>query len=339
MMRQEVVERRKWLRDADFLDLLGIANLIPGPSSTELALFIGHKLRGQRGLLVAGICFIFPAASLVLVLAWLYQTYGMLPAVAGILRGVKPVVVAIVLEALRGLAQTSLRSLSMTMVAAMAFILAAVGMHPLLILVLCGAIVVVTRLSQPPVRLAASLLPWLSASAPGQVSLAGLFGVFLKLGGIVFGSGYVLLAFLQSDLVDNRHWLTSRQLLDAVAVGQVTPGPVFTTATFIGYLLGGVPGAVVATIGIFLPGFILTALGGIIVTRIRKSAVAGAFLDGVTVGSLALIAWVLVVLGRTTLTNPISLGIAVASFVLLVRFRANAALLVAGAGLLGAFTH
>ncbi len=339
MMRQEVVERRKWLRDAEFLDLLGAANLIPGPSSTELALFIGFKLRGWRGLLLAGLCFIVPAALLVLLLAWVYQSYGMLPRVAGVLRGVKPVVVAIVLEALRGLAQTSLRSLSMGMVAVLAFVLSAVGMHPLLILILCGAVVVVSRLSQPPVRLAASFLPWIGIGAAGQVTLAGLFGVFFKLGAIVFGSGYVLLAFLQSDLVDNRHWLTSKQLLDAVAVGQVTPGPVFTTATFIGYLIGGLPGAVLATIGIFLPGFILVALSGPIVSRIRRSAIAASFLDGVTIASLALIAWVLVILGRTTLTNPMSVGIAVASFVLLTRFRANAAFLVAAAGLIGAFTH
>lgn len=338
IMRQEVVNTRKWLRDAEFLDLLGAANLIPGPSSTELALFIGYKLRGWRGLLLAGICFILPAAAIVLVLAWLYRTYGGLPAVDGILRGVKPVVIAIVLEALRGLAQTSLRSLPMAMVAAAGFALAAIGMHPLLILVLCGAIVVVTRLSQPPVRLA-SWLPWLTATSATQVSLVGLFGVFLKVGAIVFGSGYVLLAFLQADLVDERHWLTSRQLLDAVAVGQVTPGPVFTTATFIGYLIAGFPGAVIATVAIFLPGFVLVAASGPLIERVRNSAVAAAFMDGVTVGSLALIAWVLIVLGRTTLTNPVSLGIALASFVLLTRFRANAALLVAGAGFLGAFTH
>ena len=218
-----------------------------------------------------------------------------------------------------------------------AFVLAALGMHQLLILVLCGAVVVLLRLSQP----AGLWVPLFGAGATtgGSVSLLGLFSVFLKIGAIVFGSGYVLLAFLQADLVDSRHWLTSKQLLDAVAVGQVTPGPVFTTATFIGFLLAGTPGAIVATIAIFLPGFVLVAISGPYIVRIRKSPTASAFLDGVTVASIALIAWVLIVLGRATLVDPVSIGIAVASFVLMVRFGVNAAWLIVGAGVLGAFTH
>lgn len=340
MMRQEVVERRKWLSDAEFLDLLGAANLIPGPSSTELAIHIGFRLGGWRGLLLAGACFILPAAILVGFLAWLYQKYQTLPQVAAVMRGVKPVVVAIILQAVRGLAQSSLRTIAMMAVALAAFALAAAGMHQLLILVLCGVAVVVLRLAQPPVRRAAALLPFSVASgAAAPVTLLGIFGVFLKVGATVFGSGYVLLAFLQSDLVDNLHWLTSRQLLDAVAVGQITPGPVFTTATFIGFLLGGPSGAVIATIAIFLPGFVLVAASGPLIPRIRKSPVASAFLDGVTVASIALIAWVLIVLGRATLVDAVSIGIALVSFVLLTRFRVNAAWLIAGAGLLGAFTQ
>lgn len=337
MMRQEVVARRRWMSDAEFLDLLGAANLIPGPSSTELAIHIGLRLGGWRGLLLAGACFILPAAFLVGFLAWVYQRYGALPQVASVMRGVKPVVVAIVLQAVRGLAVASLKTYSMMAVALAAFVLAALGMHQLLILVLCGAVVVLLRLSQP----AGLWVPLFGAGATtgGSVSLLGLFSVFLKIGAIVFGSGYVLLAFLQADLVDSRHWLTSKQLLDAVAVGQVTPGPVFTTATFIGFLLAGTPGAIVATIAIFLPGFVLVAISGPYIVRIRKSPTASAFLDGVTVASIALIAWVLIVLGRATLVDPVSIGIAVASFVLMVRFGVNAAWLIVGAGVLGAFTH
>lgn len=340
IMRQEVVARRHWLSDAEFLDLLGAANLIPGPTSTELALHIGFRLGGLLGLLLAGGCFILPSAILVCFLAWLYQTYGTLPQVSAVMRGVKPVVVAIVLDAVRGLAQKSLRSLPMLIVAVVAFVLAAAGMHQLLILVLCGAVVVVLRIGRGTAQVASSFMPVsLLAGGASQVGLLGLFGVFLKIGATVFGSGYVLLAFLQSDLVDHLHWLTSKQLLDAVAVGQITPGPVFTTATFIGFLLAGLNGAVVATIAIFLPGFVLAAASGPLIPRIRKSPIAGAFLDGVTVASIALIGWVLIVLGRATLVDPISVGIAVASFVMLIRFRVNAAWLLAGAALLGAFTR
>jgi len=331
MMRQEVVERRQWLTDAEFLDLLGAANLIPGPSSTELAIHIGYRMAGWRGLLLAGVCFVMPAALMVTALAWVYQTYGSLPQAEAMMRGVKPVVVAIVLQAVRGLAGTSLRTVPMMLIAAGAFVLSALDMHPLLILLLSGAVSVLLRNG----RLWSAWVPIFSAGA-GSVSVLGIFGVFLKIGALVFGSGYVLLAFLQNELVDGRHWLTTKQLLDAVAVGQVTPGPVFTTATFIGFLLAGPQGAVAATVGIFLPGFVLVAASGPLVPRIRKSPIASAFLDGVNAGSIALIGWVLVVLGRASLTDPMSAGIAVVSFVLLIRFRFNAALLILGAGILGA---
>jgi chromate transporter len=331
MMRQEVVETRHWLTDAEFLDLLGAANLIPGPSSTELAIHIGYRLCGWRGLVLAGLCFICPAALLVGFIAWIYQTYGTMPQVASVMQGVKPVVVAIVLQALRGLAATSLRNLPMMAIAASAFLLSVFGMHPLLILLLSGAAALLLRTGTPSL----SWIPFISGGAAASVSLLGVFGLFLKMGSVVFGSGYVLLAFLQSDLVDNLHWLTTKQLLDAVAIGQVTPGPVFTTATFIGFLLAGPQGAIAATIGIFLPGFILVALSGPLIPRIRKSPVAAAFLDGVNAASLALIAWVLVALGRASLTDPLTIGITVVSFVLLIRFRFNAALLILAAGILG----
>ncbi len=330
MMRQEVVERRGWLTDAEFLDLLSASNLIPGPSSTELAIHIGYRLQGWRGLMLAGLCFIVPAALLVGLLGWVYQSYGALPQAISLMRGVTPVVVAIVLQAVRGLAASSLRSVPAMLIALGAFLLSAFGMHPVLVLLLSGATFVLLRTGG-----LAGWIPFLSGGAASTVSLLGIFGVFLKMGSIVFGSGYVLLAFLQSDLVDRLHWLTTQQLLDAVAVGQVTPGPVFTTATFIGYLLAGWKGAVVATVGIFLPGFVLVAVSGPLVARVRKSAAAAAFLDGVNAASLALIAWVLVTLGRASLVDPVSVGVAVVSFVLLIRFRVNAAVLILGGGVLG----
>ena len=341
MMRQEVVERRQWLSDAEFLDLLGASNLIPGPSSTELAIHIGLRLCGWAGLMLAGVCFILPAAILVTFLAYLYQSFHALPQVEGIMFGVKPVVVAIILVALRALAQTSLRTLPSMAIAAVAFLMVALGMHELLVLLLCGGAAIAIKLSKTPQAALTSVIPLWGAVAAGSlipVSLGGLFLIFLKVGATVFGSGYVLLAFLQSDLVQRLHWLTDKQLLDAVAVGQVTPGPVFTTATFIGYILGGIPGAVVATIGIFLPGFVLVAISGPLIPRLRASPLAGAFLDGVTAASIALIAWVLLTLGRAALVNPVAVGLALASFILLTRFKTNASWLVLGGGLVGALT-
>ncbi len=341
MMRQEVVERRHWLSDAEFLDLLGVANLIPGPSSTELAIHIGLRLCGWAGLLLAGVCFILPAAVLVTFIAFLYQRFHALPQVEGIMFGVKPVVVAIILVALRALAQISLRTLPSLAIAAVALLMVALGMHELLVLLLCGGAAMAIKLSKTPKAALTSVIPPWGAGAAGSlipVSLGGLFFIFLKIGATVFGSGYVLLAFLQSDLVQRLHWLTNKQLLDAVAVGQVTPGPVFTTATFIGYLLGGIPGALVATIGIFLPGFLLVAISGPLIPRLRASPLASGFLDGVTAASIALIAWVLLTLGRAALLNPFSAGIALASFILLTRFKTNASWLVLGGGAVGAIT-
>ncbi len=334
MMRQEFVERRKWVSEDDFLDLLGAANLIPGPSSTELAIHLGYKLCGWRGLLMAGACFILPAAILVGLLAWIYREFGALPQTASVMKAIQPVVVAIVLDAVRGLAMKSLRTLPMLLVGVAALLLAALGLHPLVILVGCGVVVMLMRRAG-----VMSLLPVTVGGAATSVSLFGIFSAFLKIGSVVFGSGYVLLAFLQSDLVDDRHWLTTKQLLDAVAVGQVTPGPVFTTATFIGYLLAGIPGAIVATVAIFLPGFVLVALSGPLIPRIRRSKAASAFLDGVTAGSIALIAWVLVTMGRASLVNATSIGLAIASYALLVRFRVNSAWLILGAGLIGLLSH
>jgi len=335
MMRQEVVERRRWLTEVEFLDLLGAANLIPGPSSTELAIHIGLRQCGWTGLLVAGACFILPAACMVTAIAWAYLRYHSLPEVAGLMYGIKPVVVAIVLQALWNLCRTSLKTWLVRLVAIGAMTLTAVGIHELITLLLCGAAVTAVRVPRSPSLWVTGFVAGSALSVVQPVTLSRLFWVFAKIGALVFGSGYVLLAFLQTELVNNLHWLTATQLLDAVAVGQVTPGPVFTTATFIGYLVAGLPGAAVATVAIFLPGWILVALSGPLIPRLRRSRFASAFLDGVTAASIGLIAWALLVLVKAAVIDPLTIAIAAVSGALLFRCRVNAAWLIVGGGIVG----
>ena len=337
MMEDELVRRRQWLSREKFLDLLGASNLIPGPSSSELAIHIGYLLAGWAGLLVAGTCFILPAAMMVTALAWAYVHFAKLYEVSAILYGVKPVVIAVILQALWGLGRTAVKTTFLGVVGMLSVILAFLGLHPLLVLALAGGAACLTSLKT--LRLSVAAVPFATpsaalAGAATSASLGSLFLVFLKVGAVVFGSGYVLLAFLRADLVVHRGWVTDSQLVDAVAVGQVTPGPVFTTATFIGYLLGGIRGAVVATVGIFLPAFVLVAVSGPLVPRIRKSKIAGAFLDGVNVGSLALMAAVTWELGRASLVGAVSVLLTVVSLIALLRFRLNSAWLV----LIGAIT-
>ncbi len=343
IMEDELVRRRQWLSRDKFLDLLGASNLIPGPSSSELAIHIGYLRAGWLGLLVAGSCFILPAAIIVGVLAWFYVRFGRLPAVSAILYGVKPVVIAVILQALWGLGRAAVKTAFLAIVGAVSVVLAFLGIHPLLLLALAGCAVCLRRIGTP--HLSLSELSFSAAPAAGLAGTAGafsfasLFFVFLKLGAVVFGSGYVLLAFLRADLVVHRGWLTDTQLLDAVAVGQVTPGPVFTTATFIGYLLGGTRGAAVATVGIFLPAFLLVAASGPFLPRIRKSKIAGAFLDGVNVASLALMAAVTWQLGRASLVDLVTIVLAVLSLVALWRLRWNSAWLVLIGALAGVLTR
>jgi chromate transporter len=329
MMEEELVRRRRWLSREKFLDLLGASNLIPGPSSTELAIHIGYLRSGGRGLLAAGICFILPATVIVAALAWGYKHFGSLPATASILYGVKPVVIAVIFQALWNLGRTAVKTTFLGFVAAASLVLALAGMHPLLLLLLAGGAACLSglktlRVPTPGAFALGTTGAGIAATAT-SFSLASLFLVFLKVGAAVFGSGYILLAFLRADLVTHRGWLTDAQLVDAVAVGQVTPGPVFTTATFIGYLLGGVRGALVATIGIFLPGFLLVAASGPLVPRIRKSKFAGAFLDGVNTGSLALMAIVTWQLCRASLVDVLTIVLAAASVLALLRWRINSA--------------
>lgn len=345
MMEDEVVRRRQWMTRERFLDLVGATNLIPGPNSTEMAIHIGHARCGWVGLLVAGICFIVPAVIIVTAIAWAYVHYGTLPAVEGVLYGVKPVIIAIVVQALWGLGRTAAKNRWLVALGIAALAACLAGVNELVVLLGAGAIsgVAVSAKARRAMG-AASLLPWpilaTGAGASGGAVAFGLwplFLVFLKIGAVLFGSGYVLLAFLRSDLVDNLHWLTETQLLDAVAVGQITPGPVFTTATFIGYILGGPAAAAVATVGIFLPAFVFVAVSGPLVPRIRASRTAGAVLDGVNVASLALMAAVTLQLGRAAIFDVPTALLAAGSAALLIRYRINSAWLVLGGTAVGAF--
>jgi len=347
MMEEEVVRRRQWLTREEFLDMLGASNLIPGPSSTELALHIGYRQAGLAGLLVGGCCFILPAAILVTAIAWAYVRFGHLPQVQSLLYGVKPVVIAIVVQALWRLGRTALKTPGLAMGGVAATALSFAGAPPLVILFGFGSLVALVReiemrrlaRSNVPMSVAmpatAPILATAVAHAVLPIGLGSLFLIFLKIGSIVFGSGYVLLAFLRADLVERLHWLSEGQLLDAVAVGQVTPGPVFTTATFIGYIVAGPRGAVVATVAIFLPGFVLVALSAPFVARLRRSKAAGAFLDGLNVASLALMAAVTWQLGRAALVDAATVGIAIACALLLLLARVNATWLVAGGAMIG----
>jgi len=345
MMENEFVRKRRWITEAGFLDRLAAANLIPGPSSTEVAIFVGHSKGGWAGLLIAGCCFIIPAAVMVAMTAAVYVRFGSMPQVAGILYAIKPAVIAIILQALWSLARTATKTKLLAAIGVISIILNALGIAPLIVLAIAaiasGAAVSSegrehsALFAAPLSGRLALLLGAPAAAAMVPVSMLRLFLSFLKIGSVVFGSGYVLLAFLRAEFIDHLHWLTEKQLIDAVAVGQFTPGPVFTTATFIGYLVAGVPGAVAATLGIFLPGFLLVAVSGPLMPKLRRSLMAGAILDGVVVGSLALMAVVAWQLGRTAIIDWRTALIFVASAVALLRFRLNSAWLIGGAALIG----
>lgn len=358
MMEDEVVRRRGWMTREAFLDLVGATQLIPGPNSTELAIHVGHQRAGWRGLLVAGLCFILPAMAIVWLVAWGYVRFGTLPAVAGVLAGVKPVVFAVVVQALWGFARTALKGAVTLALFGTAFAAALLGVHELLVLLVAGLVAWldarVTRGGTPWAPAVAAALPQGGAeptaapgaallaagsagAAAGTVALWPLLLVFLKAGTFLFGSGYVLLAFLRTDLVTRLGWLTEPQLLDAIAVGQFTPGPVFTTATFIGYVLAGNAGALLATVGIFLPAFVFVALSAPYVPRLRRSPMLAGALDGVNAASLALMAAVCVPLGRDAVAGLVPVGLFAGALLLLVHWRVNSAWLVLAGGLVGAW--
>jgi chromate transporter len=342
MMEDQIVSRRGWLSREEFLDFLGAANLIPGPTSTEMAIYIGRLRAGVPGLIVAGACFILPACLMVAALAWAYVRFGSLPQIAGVLYGVKPVVMAIIAQAVYKLARTALKSWALALLGAAAVIALARGMDELLVLALSGLAAGLFFAATSPktnsLSLGLALSPASLPAAAAPFSFFALFAVFFKIGAILFGGGYVLVALLRSELVARLGWITERQLLDAVAVGQVTPGPISTSATFIGYLLGGFPGAMLATVAVFLPAFILVAISGPLVPRIRRSPLAGAILDGINAGALALIAVVTWQLFRSAVVDWITLALAAFSALLLFRTRINSLWLVLGGGLAGWIT-
>ena len=348
MMDEEVVRRRQWLTEQEFLDYLSATNFIPGPNSTEMAIHIGHRRGGWPGLMVAGTCFIFPAAILVAILAWAYVRWGALPQAAALLYGVKPVVIAVVLQALWKLGRAAVKTKWLAVVTLLSVGATAAGLNELLVLVFGGLLALAVSwnrladkrslLATPGVKPALSGAAVLAAGA--SVGLWPIFLIFAKIGSVLFGSGYVLLAFLRADLVERYHWLTQQQLLDAVAVGQVTPGPVFTTATFVGYILRGPAGAVAATVGIFLPAFLFVAISAPLMPKLRASRTAAAVLDGINVASLALMAFVTWQLARAAIVDWFTLLLGIASAALLIRYRrVNSAWLVLGAGLLGIAKH
>jgi chromate transporter len=342
LMEDEVVRRRQWLTREQFLDLLGATNLIPGPNSTEMAIHIGWHRARWAGLVVAGVCFILPAAVIVSAIAWAYVRFGTRPEAIGLLYGVKPVVLAVVLQALWGLGKTAVKTKPLAIIGVAGAVFNLLGINELVILFGTGFVVAtvhsirhrptrgasLTACSTAPVVLAAQAAGLTGGTAAAPFGLWPMFLFFVKVGSVLFGSGYVLLAFLRADLVTRWGWLREAQLLDAIAVGQVTPGPVFTTATFIGYILAGPIGAALATIGIFLPAFVFVAASGPLVPRIRRSRTAGAFLDGVNVASLALMAVVTLQLAHSAIVDPATVVMALVSAVLVFRFRINSTWLI-----------
>jgi chromate transporter len=342
LMREEIVRRRKWVSDERFLDLLGMTNLIPGPNSTEMAIHLGYVRAGWPGLVLGGACFIVPAMLIVLALAWAYVRYGATPAATAALYGITPVIIAVVAQAMWGLGRTAVKTPLLAAVGVAVLALALAGGNELALLFGGGLVVMAWRtLSRPRAGIAA-LAAALSVSGLAQaataavaVSLGTLFFTFLKIGSVLYGSGYVLLAFLRNDFVERLGWLTDRQLLDAVAVGQFTPGPVFTTATFVGYLVAGWPGALLATLGIFLPSFVFVALSHPLIPRIRGSRWTSAFLDGVNVAAVGLMAAVTWQLARAAIVDALTALLAVVAGVLLLRTRLNSAWLVIGGAAVG----
>ncbi|MEI7732759.1 MAG: chromate efflux transporter [Verrucomicrobiota bacterium] len=349
LMEDEVVRRRQWMTREEFLDLVGMTNLIPGPNSTELAIIIGRRRAGWPGLLVAGAGFILPAVFIVTFFAWMYVRFGALPQVHALLLGVKPVILAVVIQALWRLGNTAIKNCALGLLAAAAAALGFLGVHELVILFGIGLLAVSYfslkqrwKAGQTLMWSGLAALPMAGAGLPATAlavaapfTLGAMFLFFLKVGAVLYGSGYVLLAFLQADLVERWHWLTESQLLDAVAVGQFTPGPLFTTATFIGYVLGGLPGATLATLGIFLPAFLFVAISEPFLPRLRKNPSAGAFLDGLNVASLALMLVVTVQLTASTVVDWPSLVLALLAGWLLLRYKVNSVWLVLSGALAG----
>jgi chromate transporter len=340
MMRQEVVIKRNWITEQHFLDLIGATNLIPGPNSTEMAIHIGHERGGWKGLLIGGLCFIMPAVIITGCFAWLYKTYGQLPQVQPFVYGIKPAIIAVILAAIYPLAKKSLQTVELGIIGVVALALSLLGYSEVVILFGAGFVAMgLAAIRLKKRNTAVFLLPALLSNDPNKGFFSpaniSLFLTFLKIGAILYGSGYVLFAFLDSELVA-KGIITRRQLIDAIAVGQFTPGPVFSSVTFIGYQINGLGGAAISTIGIFLPSFVFVALLNPLVRKARTSKLFAAFLNAVNVASIALIIVVCYQMGKDSLTNWREILIAVCSAALLFRFRnINSALVVLGGSAAG----
>ena len=342
LFHDEIVRRRRWLDDQEFLDLLGASNLIPGPNSTEMAIHVGRLRAGWLGLIAGGAGFILPAMLMVMALAAAYVRFGATPQVNWLLIGIKPVIIAIVAQALWSLGQKALRDRVTTAAAGLGLALALAGVNELALLFGLTLAVMLVRNWRVGARTIGALalplpwgLTWMAAADTAPFTLARLFLTFLKIGSVLYGSGYVLFAFVRADFVLRLGWLSDRQLIDAIAMGQVTPGPLFTTATFIGYLLGGAPGAIVATAGIFLPAFVFVALTGPFIPRLRTSPWAAALLDGANAASLGLMAAVTWQLARAAFTDWFTVGLGLVSALLLFRFHVPTTWLLVGGALAG----
>jgi len=342
MMEERFVRQREWVTRERFVDLVGAVNLLPGPSSTELAIYLAEIRGGVPGLITAGACFILPAAVLVVGLAWAYVRFGAVPQVAGLLFGIKPVVVALIAQAIWNLARTALKSTALAILAVCVVALAAWGVHALLLLIGAGILWMIVGAGRNLARTRAAVVGLIGAGAAGAGGAIGavpVFLYFLKIGAVLFGSGYVLLAVLRADLVAKLHWLSDAQLLDAIAVSQATPGPFFTVATFIGYILAGWRGAALATLGMFFPAFVFVGATAGFLPKLRKSPVAGAFLNGVNAAAVALMAYVGWQFARASLVNVPAVILAIVSAVLVFRYKINSAWLVLGGAIAGILLH
>ena len=345
MIEEEVVRRRSWITHDEFLDLLGATYLIPGPNSTEMAIHIGYRRAGWRGLLAAGVCFTLPAVFITMFLARFYTLYGSLPQLQPFVSGIHPAIIAIMVGAITRLGKPVLKSRFSSVLCVFVLLLSLAGIDEVLLLVLAGAFGLLWslrgKLRQSTMALVA-LIPLISVQVAGSpattavhASLAGIGLFFLKVGSVLYGSGYVLVAYLQGGLVDTRHWITQTQLFDAIAVGQITPGPVLSTATFVGYLMLGVPGALVATIGIFLPSFFFVFAINPLIPKMRKSPLAGGFLDGVSAASVSLMLAVAIKLALAGLTGFGEWIIFLAAAIAVAVWKINAAWIVIASAILG----
>jgi chromate transporter len=340
LMDDEVVRKRGWITRDHFLDLLAATNLVPGPNSTEMAIHLGYLRAGLPGLIAGGAAFILPAMGIVLALAWAYTQFGTLPQVDMLLYGLKPAIIAIIAQATYRLGRSALTDWKLVALGVAAFIAAAAGADTVLVMLAAGVVGVLLYAPPPWLHLGMSALAaWgvlFQMSSPASDNrLVGLALFFLKVGALLFGSGYVLIAFIEKEIVGQLGWLTRQQLVDAIAVGQMTPGPVLTTATFIGYLVAGVPGAVISTVAIFLPSFLIVLALSRRMPRLRASRTAAAFLRGVNAAVVAVMLLALIALARAALVDVWTGAIALVGLGLLLRSRVDSTWLLGGAAILG----